>query len=163
MATELKSGLQDGGERKNFDTGAMREVSDGRGRCDLLPLDAVALLCTEENGRVLKAIERFKSGKNIKTLVYAIAVFATNEDVDIYTLMLEQSKHFEADARKYSENNWKKGIPLHCYLDSAVRHLLKHLRGDTDEPHDRAVVWNLLCAIWTCSHKPELDDVEIDI
>jgi len=54
-------------------------------------------------------------------------------------------------------------MPLHCYIDSAVRHFLKHLRGDTDEPHDRAFVWNLLCAVWTLKNKPELDDIERDI
>ena len=30
----------------------------------------------------------------------------------------------------------------------ALRHYLKHKRGDMDEPHDRAFVWNLLCCIW---------------
>ena len=37
----------------------------------------------------------------------------------------------------------------------AVRHYLKWLRGDTDEPHDRGVVWNLLCCIWTVKHKED--------
>ena len=47
----------------------------------------------------------------------------------MYTLMLEVSKHYEAGALKYSENNWKKGLPLHCYIDSGVRHFFKYMRG----------------------------------
>ena len=71
---------------------------------------------------------------------------------------LEVAKHFEEGAKKYGEDNWQKGIPTHCYIDSAVRHYLKWLRGDNDEPHDRAFVWNILCCIWTCIHKPKLND-----
>ena len=35
---------------------------------------------------------------------------------------------------------------------------IKYLRGDTDERHDRAFCWNLLCCAWTCINKPEIDD-----
>lgn len=80
-------------------------------------------------------------------------MFGGDED-----MLLEAAKHFEAGAAKYGEWNWQKGIPTHCYIDSAVRHYLKFLRGDNDEPHDRAFVWNILCCIWTCKHKPELND-----
>jgi hypothetical protein len=73
-------------------------------------------------------------------------------------MLLEVAKHFEDGAKKYGENNWQKGIPVRCYIDSAVRHYMKYSRGDTDEPHDRAFCWNLLCAIWTCKHMPELND-----
>ena len=77
---------------------------------------------------------------------------------DHATMFLEVAKHFEEGAKKYGENNWQKGIPVRCYIDSAVRHYLKWIRGDKDEPHDRAFCWNIICAIWTCKHKPELND-----
>ena len=73
-------------------------------------------------------------------------------------MLLETAKHFEQGAKKYGDYNWQKGIPVKSYIDSAVRHYLKHLRGDADERHDRAFVWNILCCIWTCKHKPELND-----
>jgi hypothetical protein len=73
-------------------------------------------------------------------------------------MLLEVSKHFEEGAEKYGENNWQKGLPVKCYINSAVRHYLKWLRGDKDEFHDRAFCWNVICAIWTCKHKPELND-----
>ena len=70
------------------------------------------------------------------------------------TMFLEVAKHFEEGAKKYGENNWQKGLPVHCYIDSAVRHYLKWLRGDKDEPHDRAFVWNLMCCIWEVDFSP---------
>ena len=73
-------------------------------------------------------------------------------------MLLEVAIHFEEGAKKYGENNWQKGIPVQRYIDSAVRHYLKLLRGDDDEPHNRAFCWNIMCAIWTCKHKPELND-----
>lgn len=61
-------------------------------------------------------------------------------------------------ARRPKEWNWQKGLPVKCYVNSAIRHYLKWLRGDEDEPHDRAFVWNLIACLWTCKHKPELND-----
>ena len=152
--------LPDSGERTEFESGAVRDIQEGKGRCDLLPLDVV--------GAILKApelvlIEEFKDTKDVNNLYLAIRQFAATTKVDIYTLMLEVSKHFESGAVKYGENNWKKGIGLHYYLSSAVRHFLKFKRADTDEPHDRAFVWNLLCAAWTYIHMPHLDDINTDL
>lgn len=148
--------LPDSGNRRQFESGAVRDIHDGKGRCDLLPLDVVSdLLASEE----LLYVEKFKCDGNIHHLYDAILVFVGYARNNCCTAVLEVSKHFEDGATKYGENNWKKGIPLHCYIDSAVRHYLKHLRGDIDEPHDRAFIWNLLCAIWTKNHKPELCDL----
>ena len=154
--------IKDSGNRRKFESGAVRDIEDGKGRCDLLPFDVV--------GRMLDApcldfLEEFKRSKDISLLLMSVKTFVYDhtEHKNIFTAMIEVSKHYEDGARKYSENNWKNGIPIHCYLDSAGRHCIKHLRGDTDEPHDRAYIWNLLCAIWTYIHKPEFDDVEKDI
>ena len=76
---------------------------------------------------------------------------------DANTALLEVSKHFEEGAEKYGEYNWQKGIPESSYIDSAVRHYLKWLRGDDDERHDRAFVWNIMCLIWTHEHITESD------
>ena len=154
--------IKDSGNRRDFGTGAVRDVADGKGRCDLLPLDSVDMIF---NTSCLTPIEGFKRSKDVSLLIGAIKTFITDHTdyEDVYTAMLEVSKHFEEGSKKYGENNWKKGIPLHCYIDSGSRHCIKHLRGDTDEPHDRAFIWNLLCAVWTYTHKPELDDIEKDI
>lgn len=31
--------IKDSGERRSFETGAKRDIVDGKGRCDLMPLD----------------------------------------------------------------------------------------------------------------------------
>lgn len=51
--------------------------------------------------------------------------------------LIELSKHCEEGALKYGEHNVDKGIPQHSLCDSAMRHLVKYMRGDTDEPHLR--------------------------
>jgi hypothetical protein len=73
-------------------------------------------------------------------------------------MVLELAVHFEDGCQKYGERNWEKGMPVKRYLDSGIRHYLKWLRGDEDEPHDRAFVWNMVCAIWTLKHKGENND-----
>ncbi len=150
--------LKDSGARRDFGTGAVRDVAEGKGRCDLLPMDVVALVL---NDPTLELIEGFKRSKDHSYLVRAIQRFGPNTELP--DILLEVSLHFEDGARKYGENNWQRGIPTHCYIDSATRHYLKHLRGDTDEPHHRAYIWNLMCCIWTMINKPEMDDIQIDI
>ena len=59
------------------------------------------------------------------------------------------AKHFEAGSKKYSDNNWRKGMPLNRYLDSALRHLFKFMDGERDEDHAIASAWNIMCLIET--------------
>jgi hypothetical protein len=152
-----KPHIKDSGERREFETGAVRDIQEGKGRCDLLPLDVVADILGD---KVFAHINEFKNSGMTVCLRNALCTAWLDEAMfnGVTTMFLEVSKHFEEGAKKYGEYNWQKGIPTHCYIDSAVRHYLKYLRGDTDEPHDRAFVWNILCCIWTCKHKPELND-----
>jgi hypothetical protein len=59
------------------------------------------------------------------------------------------ARHFENGAVKYGDDNWRKGMPLNRYLDSAFRHLVKFMDGERDEDHAIAVVWNMMCLIET--------------
>ena len=63
--------------------------------------------------------------------------------------LFEVAKVMEEGARKYAARNWEAGMPLHRYMDSGLRHALKHLRGDKDEPHLAMACWNLLCCLDT--------------
>lgn len=148
--------LKDSGERRQFITGAARDIADGKGRCDLLPLDVLASILGD---RILKDINGYIRTGNEELIRQAILYFSNAHFNDFPTAMLEVSKHYEDGANKYSERNWEMGIPVHCYIDSGVRHYLKYLRGDTDEPHDRAFIWNMLGAVWTHKNKPELIDL----
>ena len=145
--------ILDSGERREFTTGAVRDIQEGKGRCDLMPLDVVSDYLSGDD--TICRIAEFQRTGDVDWLYVALANLEWD---DPYTVTLEVAKHFEAGAQKYGEHNWQKGIPVKCYIDSAVRHYLKWLRGDNDEPHDRAFVWNIMCCIWTCKHKPELND-----
>lgn len=105
--------IKDSGERTEFDTGAVRDMHEGKGRLDLLPCTAI----------------------------------------------LELAKHCEAGALKYGERNIDKGIPQHSLIDSAMRHLFKYLRGDQDENHIVAALWNVAWAVEQEVNRPELIDL----
>lgn len=73
--------------------------------------------------------------------------------------LLRLSKHCEIGAINHGERNWEKGLPMHSFIDSAIRHLLKYLDGQRDEDHLCAAAWNCLAAMWTEEHKPEMQDI----
>lgn len=208
--------LKDSGNRREFETGAVRDMQEGKGRMDLVPW-GVALSIREamddlfytrhygyevRNGkyRAVNAyqsigpiveyanwmdkelndndavcgnhrnlINRFQEIEN--TFVKMAATFIMFQQVTpdpmngqngfddngaVTTLlndewanaMLEVAKHYEDGARKYSENNWRKGIDPKVYFDSAMRHFMKWCRQMTDEPHNRAFIWNCMCGAW---------------
>lgn len=148
--------LADSGTRREFGTGAVRDVADGKGRCDLLPL---GILGDYLDKPVLVNIENYLREGDPWFLISALNLFVGYGLEQWCTALLNVSTHYEAGAKKYSDRNWEKGIPVHCYIDSGVRHYLKYLRGDKDEPHDLAFIWNMLGAIWTHHNHPELIDL----
>ena len=75
--------VKDSGYRREFNTGAVRDRQEGKGRYDLLPFLALHRLAL----------------------------------------------HFKAGAKKYSERNWEKGIPISSFLDSAMRHISQFMLG----------------------------------
>lgn len=149
--------IKDSGNRTVFESGAVRDVqSVEKGRCDLLPLGIVGKLIGDP---ILLCIHEFQQSDNVGHLYDALAQTPVIMDFgDLSTMSLEVAIHMAEGAAKYSERNWELGIPVGRFIDSGTRHYLKWLRGDTDERHDRAFCWNMLCAIWTCVNKPELDE-----
>ena len=147
--------IKDSGSRTEFPSGAKRDIQAGKGRCDLMPLGVVAGLLDNLTGgdHILYEISRFVKTKRTNYLYRALVGFAIKAyDNSPETMLLEVSKHFEEGAKKYGENNWQKGIPPACYINSAVRHYLKYRRGDKDENHAAAFVWNLICCCWEVDH-----------
>ncbi len=57
--------------------------------------------------------------------------------------------HFQNGAKKYGDNNWRKGINLRRYVSSALRHIFKYMSGIRDEDHLAAAAWNIMCLIET--------------
>ena len=165
--TPLGPVIKDSGERREFETGAVRDIQEGKGRCDLLPLDMVGRLLnwkdTSYADEIIYNISRYAETSEVTYIERAIKEACATFKWTIPHAMLEVSKHFEAGCQKYGERNWEKGIPEHCYIDSAIRHYLKWRDGRTDEPHDRAVIWNLLCLWWTHENITEVDDERMDV
>lgn len=161
--------IKDSGDRREFSTGSRRDMAS-KGRCDLLPWDMIAHLYYPESPeqRICYGLERAMRPAKDGTkehglwdaLMSAIELFF---DGSTETMLLELAFHYEAGCKKYGDDNWRLGQPLRVYVDSAGRHFLKHMRGDTDERHDRACVWNLLCALWTFNNLPEMVDAGYDI
>ena len=187
--TEIKAGtltqdekkILDSGERRQFDSGAVRDIQEGKGRCDLLPIGEIARyfeLCNppsaDENGvakgnisgltqddmaGILYGIDHFLFNRDETEIQHSIDIFIDSVFYDKGKAIMELSKHYEEGAKKYADRNWEKGRPLHCYVDSGIRHLLKYYDGWQDEPHDRAFLWNMFGLLWTFHNKPELDDL----
>lgn len=158
--------IKDSGDRTEFSTGAVRDMREGKGRCDLMPLEVVAKMLSPEASLdvpdlVIGSIALFNNKNDTVHLYRALNYFSSRcYHSHIPEMFLEVAKHFEEGAKKYGENNWQKGIPVNCYIDSAIRHYLKWLRGDTDEPHDRAFVWNLMCCIWEVDYRDKEADAK---
>jgi hypothetical protein len=150
--------ILDSGKREEFETGAVRDTQDGKGRCDLLPLDALTYDATGYVTVFLDHLQNFKNTGDPMHIARAIQKFNNHVFPNWQTAWLELAIHYEDGAAKYGDNNWQKGLPVSRYLSSAIRHYLKYSRGDNDERHDRAVLWNLTAIIWTCLHKPEMND-----
>ena len=146
--------ILDSGNRTVFETGAVRDVQEGKGRCDLMPLKVISNLL--EGDVIISCLARFQETKNTLEL-YKVLQKCSEMFKNTADMCLELAIHFEEGCKKYGERNWEKGIPVERYIDSAIRHYLKYLRGDTDERHDRALVWNICCLIWTVDYKPKED------
>lgn len=116
--------IKDSGDRSQFASGAVRDLRVGKGMPCLIPV-------------------------HIWDRVQAQLGNSTTYSVDMWERL---ARHYEAGRLKYSDaaninigaENWKKGIPLMFYYDSAIRHLNKFLINHTDEDHLAAAIWNVM-------------------
>ena len=107
--------IKDSGQRSEFDSGAVRDMHEGKGDMASIPWESI----------------------------------------------LRLSKHYELGAKKYERWNFRKGIPVSSYIDSACRHLAKYQCGMDDEDHLSAVVFNVLGAMLAENTMPELQDLPL--
>jgi hypothetical protein len=115
MTMRHKGVLRDSGERRQFDTGAVRDMAEGKGDMVSIPWEAI----------------------------------------------LRLSKHYEAGAKKYNRWNFRKGIPVSSFIDSACRHLAKYQCGLDDEDHLAAAAFNILGAMLMENTLPEMQDLPL--
>ena len=154
--------LKDSGGRTEFETGAVRDLQGHKGRMDLFPLSVMSTLFEQRGQSVLAGIvaniDKFLYSLDTKYLVNAYFRFIDLRGWTLEESLIEVSKHYEDGAVKYGTHNWEKGIPLHSFIDSGVRHLDQWSMKDESDPHDRAFLWNMIGAIWTVEHRPEMID-----
>ena len=105
--------ILDSGERREFDSGAVRDMKEGKGDMVSIPWESI----------------------------------------------LRLSRHYEAGAKKYKRWNFRKGIPISSFIDSAMRHLAKYQCGADDEDHLSAAAFNVLGAMLMENIKPEMQDL----
>ena len=105
--------IEDSGDRREFASGAVRDMQEGKGDMASIPWESI----------------------------------------------LRLSKHYEAGAKKYKRWNYRAGIPLTSYMDSAMRHIAKYMCGCDSEDHLSAAVFNLLGAMLVEQISPELIDI----
>ena len=105
--------IKDSGARREFESGAVRDIAEGKG--DMVSIPAEALL--------------------------------------------RLSKHYEAGAKKYERFNFRKGMPVSCFIDSALRHIMKYECGRDDEDHLSAAAFNILGAMLMENTLPEMQDL----
>lgn len=75
--------------------------------------------------------------------------------------ILRLSVHYENGAKKYERWNFRKGIPVSSFIDSACRHLAKYQCGCDDEDHLAAAAFNVLGAMLMENTKPEMVDLPL--
>jgi hypothetical protein len=119
-------------------------------RFDLMPLEVVCHILNPRGNldKVVRDIANFMKYNETGYLYSAIESFQSMAYRNsCYTMLLDVSKYFE----EY-KNDWQKGTPVNQYINAAIQHYLKWFRGDTDEAHDRAFVYNLMCCIWEADY-----------
>lgn len=85
------------------------------------------------------------------------AVRDTNEGKIRYDLipiecLKRLAEHYTKGAKKYEENNWKKGIPTERFIESAWRHWAEYLFGEKGEDHLSALVFNVFGIMYNEEH-----------
>jgi len=72
-------------------------------------------------------------------------------------------KVLEFGAKKYSANNWKKGLEINKLCESMLRHVFAFMNGETNDPesglpHIGHIQCNTMFIAHMMKHKPHLDD-----
>jgi len=153
--------VKDSGERQEFNTGSVRDTSEGKGTPHLIAGEVLSKVLfshpvdtKEIIANLLFNYSTIQEDKNNLTDIYraislTLSLISDSEDGSFTSAMMRLSKHYENGAKKYSKNNWRKGQPVSRYYDSAMRHLWKDIDNMKDEDHKAALLWNLMGIVQT--------------
>ena len=115
--------IQDSGERRKFDSGAVRDIQEGKGRMDLLPLNQISEFIEYYNttvtftyGSAFSFIKAYINTRNCCAIYACIKQFMDEINLSLYDMIIELSKHYEEGALKYEDRNWEKAFPCIALL-----------------------------------------------
>lgn len=90
--------IKDSGARREFESGAVRDIQEGKGRMDLVPLDVMSELIDDD---IIYEVNRALELKNEEPLFDALDAFAAKYFKDMETMIIEVSIHYEEGCSKY--------------------------------------------------------------
>lgn len=103
--------IKDSGDRTEFESGAVRDCAEGKGRCDLVPIESFceATLSSDDILGKLGGFQKYKDPCILK--------FIFNEFVEIYfkskyDAFLELAIHFEEGAKNILITIGRRGFQL---------------------------------------------------
>ena len=148
--------MKDSGERREFETGAVRDRAVGKGLPALISAPMIkAYLITYRNSNLYtdaldSLYDILLSGEWMTALPVFNDLVNTNgplKGTNFVNAIRRLSVQLEKGALKYSKRNWEKGMPLEEYCNSAIRHILSCIDGDEDEDHYAAALFNVM-GLW---------------
>ena len=98
LAQDEQPRIKDSGERRVFETGAVRDCAEGKGRCDLLPLREVARWI---NDSVIDNIAAFVETHDVFYLWEALNQITSKHFSCKADLVLEMAIHMGEGLKKY--------------------------------------------------------------
>ena len=143
---------KDSGARQQFDSGMVRDTQDGKNRLDLA-LDGPLPLALFVDGPKSDAISAFiawytNARENFVDMEAAVRVvkLVANYEGGISELFSRYAALMTRGAVKYSARNWMQAdgqAEYERFVSSACRHFFQWVKGDRDEDHAAAVIFNL--------------------
>lgn len=130
--------------------------------CDLLPLDILGSYYSRirkaDASYIFRQLSHFKQHGMLDPLYEVLSIFSTHYGSD-EAMFLELSEDLrDLNAEIVLNTDYSNCRPASMYFEAAIRHFLQYLKGDTDGPHDRAFVWNIMLCIFVCTYFPDLND-----
>lgn len=111
------SEILDSGNRREFSSGAVRDIQEGKGRCDLMPLDVIGNLI---DSLTIRYIHKFQLTENVEWLYEALKTFIEEEpqygqtENPYASAMLDLAVHFEDGAKNTVKGIGKRVCRFHA-------------------------------------------------
>lgn len=130
--------IMDSGERRRFSTGAVRDIADGKGRCDLLPLDVVGAITNDPIKQAIRI--------GAKQKIHCLTARGYNQSHSGMVLITDGTRYRyltnnEAELAMTLPFDYTAGIPDkerakcvgNCWTVDVAAHIFTGLRGENND------------------------------